>query len=307
MGKTSKGGPAVALAPSVTEHRHTEDQPAEHPGLTDPAYRARREEIARIGETFHTGEPIPVVRYTDEEDGVWRLVSSELAAKHHRDACDAYLEGAAALSLPTDRVPQLAWVSKRLTALTTFRVEPVPGLVPTRRFYGSLADRCFLSTQYVRHPSVPLYTPEPDVIHEVIGHTNQLGHPLFANLYEAMGRAVRRVESDEALDRLSRVWWFTLEFGLVRERGDLKTYGAGILSSFGELDAYRHAEVRAFDIERDGEAGLRHHDVPARALRGRGDGAGLRGADAVLRRGSWLTRRHRSGRSTRPIARSSGC
>jgi len=238
MGETSKGGPAMALAPSVTEH----------PGLTDPTYRARREEIARIGETFHSGEPIPVVRYTEEEDGVWRLVSSELAAKHHRDACDAYLEGAAAVSLPTDRVPQLAWVSKRLTALTSFRVEPVPGLVPTRRFYGSLADRCFLSTQYVRHPSVPLYTPEPDVIHEVIGHANQLGHPLFADLYEAMGRAVRRVESEQALDRLSRVWWFTLEFGLVREHDDLKTYGAGILSSFGELDAYRDAEIRAFDI-----------------------------------------------------------
>ncbi len=165
-----------------------------------------------------------------------------------RDACDAYLEGAAAVSLPADRVPQLAWVSRRLTDLTHFRIEPVSGLVPTRRFYGSLADRCFLSTQYVRHPSVPLYTPEPDVIHEVIGHTNQLGHPLFANLYEAMGRAVRRVETEEALDRLSRVWWFTLEFGLVHERGDLKTYGAGILSSFGELDAYRDAEILPFDL-----------------------------------------------------------
>ena len=95
---------------------------------------------------------------------------------------------------------------------------------------------------------MPLYTPEPDVIHEVIGHTNQLGHRGFADLYEAMGRAVRRVETDEALERLSRVWWFTLEFGVVRERGDLKTYGAGILSSFGELDEYRHAEMRPFDL-----------------------------------------------------------
>ena len=232
----------MALAPSLT-------LPADHPGLTDPVYRARREEIASIGETFRPGEPIPVVRYTPEEDGVWRLVSSELAAKHQRDACDAYLEGAAAVSLPVDRVPQLAWVSKRLTELTRFRIEPVPGLVATRRFYGSLADRCFLSTQYVRHPSVPLYTPEPDVIHEVIGHTNQLGHPLFAHLYEAMGRGVRRVETDEALDRLSRVWWFTLEFGVVREHGDLKTYGAGILSSFGELDAYRDAEILPFDVK----------------------------------------------------------
>ena len=221
----------------------------DHPGLTDPAYRARRAEIASIGESHRPGGAIPVVQYTRDEDDLWMLVSRELAAKHRRDAVDVYLEGAEAVSLPADRVPQLAWVSRRLTELTRFRIEPVPGLVPTRRFYGSLADRCFLSTQYVRHPSVPLYTPEPDVIHEVIGHANQLGHPLFANLYEAMGRAVRRVESEEALDRLSRVWWFTLEFGLVREHGDVKTYGAGILSSFGELDAYRHADIRPFDID----------------------------------------------------------
>ena len=232
----------MALAPSLT-------LPSDHPSLSDAAYRARRHEIASIGETFHHGDPIPVVRYTDEEHGVWRLVSSELASKHERDAREAYLRGAEAVSLPKDRVPQLAWVSKRLTDLTHFRIEPVPGLVPTRQFYGSLADRCFLSTQYVRHPSVPLYTPEPDVIHEVIGHTNQLGHPLFADLYEAMGRAVRRVATDAALDRLSRVWWFTLEFGVVHERGDLKTYGAGILSSFGELDAYRDAHIRPFDLK----------------------------------------------------------
>ena len=222
--------------------------PNDHPGLTDPTYRARRAEIADIGASFRTGEQIPVVRYTDEENEVWRLVSSELAKKHEEHAAREYLEGAAALALPADQVPQLAWVSKRLTALTRFRVEPVPGLVPTRQFYGSLADRCFLSTQYVRHSAVPLYTPEPDVIHEVIGHTNQLGHRGFADLYEAMGRAVRRVETDEALERLSRVWWFTLEFGVVRERGELKTYGAGILSSFGELDEYRHAEMRPFDL-----------------------------------------------------------
>ncbi len=161
--------------------------PNDHPGLTDLTYRARRAEIADIGASFRTGEQIPVVRYTDEENEVWRLVSSELAKKHEEHAAREYLEGAAALALPADQVPQLAWVSKRLTALTRFRIEPVPGLVPTRQFYGSLADRCFLSTQYVRHSAVPLYTPEPDVIHEVIGHTNQLGHRGFADLYEADG------------------------------------------------------------------------------------------------------------------------
>ena len=115
----------------------------------------------------------------------------------------------------------------------------MPGLVPTRTFYGSLAERRFLSTQYVRHPSVPLYTPEPDIVHEVIGHANMLASPVFADLYELAGQASRRAESPEALEFFSRVFWFSVEFGVVWEGGELRTYGAGILSSFGELDAFR--------------------------------------------------------------------
>ena len=114
----------------------------------------------------------------------------------------------------------------------------MPGLVPTREFYGALADRTFLATQYVRHPSVPFYTPEPDIIHELIGHVNGLASPRIAALYEAAGRASLAATTDEALDRFSRVFWFTLEFGVVREHGELRTYGAGLLSSFGEIQAF---------------------------------------------------------------------
>jgi phenylalanine-4-hydroxylase len=127
-------------------------------------------------------------------------------------------------------------------------VEPVPGLVPTRRFYGSLADRIFLATQYIRHHSVPFYTPEPDIVHEIIGHATMLASPVLAELHHAAGWASRRAQTDEALAFFSRVFWFTLEFGVAWENGDLRTYGAGLLSSYGEIEAFRDAEVRPFDV-----------------------------------------------------------
>src|SRR5438128_1896695 len=105
-----------------------------------------------------------------------------------------------------------------------------------------------MSTQYIRHHSLPYYTPEPDVIHEVIGHANQLASPRFAGLYRRVGEAIKRVRTDQAMEFLSRVFWFTIEFGVVREGKELKAYGAGILSSFGELDAFRDADVKPFDI-----------------------------------------------------------
>jgi len=222
--------------------------PADHPGVSDLAYRARRAAIAEVGRAYRRGEPIPDVEYTPDEDEVWRVVSHELARKHERYACRAYREGAAAVTLPTERVPQLREVDARVHGLTGFHLEPVPGLVPTREFYGSLAERVFRSTQYIRHHSVPFYTPEPDIVHEIIGHANMLGNPTFADLYELAGQASRRSRSDEALDFFSRVFWFTLEFGVLWEDGELRAYGAGLLSSYGEIEAFRTAEIRPWDI-----------------------------------------------------------
>src|SRR5205085_11302336 len=109
-------------------------------------------------EAWHPGEAIPEVHYTAEEDEVWQTVSHELAAKHRRLACAEYLAGADRLVLPTERVPQLHEVDARVHELTGFHIRPVPGLVPTRTFYGALAERAFLSTQYIRHHSAPFYT-----------------------------------------------------------------------------------------------------------------------------------------------------
>jgi len=220
----------------------------DHPGFSDPAYRRRRQAIAAVGAAYRSGDPIPDVAYSAEEDEVWRVVSGELAAKHRRLACAEYLVGCERLVLPTDRVPQLREVDERVRSLTGFRIRPVQGLVPISDFYGSLAHRTFMSTQYVRHHSVPFYTPEPDIVHEIIGHANMLASSAFASLYEAAGKAARRARRPEALEFFSRVFWFTLEFGVVREEGELKAYGAGLLSSFGELDVFQHAEIRPWDV-----------------------------------------------------------
>jgi phenylalanine-4-hydroxylase len=222
--------------------------PDDHPGVSDPEYRARRGVIAAVGADYRTGDPIPDVEYAPEEDEVWRVVSRELQAKHRTLACRAYREGAVALTLPADRVPQLREVDERVHGLTGFHIEPVPGLVPTRVFYGALARRTFLSTQYIRHHSVPLYTPEPDIVHEIIGHANMLANPVLADLYEEAGQASLRATTDEALGVFSKVFWFTLEFGVVHEDGELRAYGAGLLSSYGEIDAFRSAEIRPWDL-----------------------------------------------------------
>lgn len=222
--------------------------PADHPGVSDHEYRQRRAAIAAVGEAHRPGDPIPDVPYSADEDEVWATVSRELGDLHEQRAVAAYREGAARLALPTARVPQLAAVSARLAALTGWAIRPVPGLVPTRTFYGSLADRRFCSTQYIRHHSVPFYTPEPDVVHELVGHANALAEPRYADLYERAGRAARRCEGDAALEAFSRVFWFSLEFGVAWEDGALRAYGAGLLSSYGEIQTFRDAEVRPLDI-----------------------------------------------------------
>lgn len=229
----------------------------DHPGVTDPEYRARRDDLAGLAASWKRGDPIPAPDYTEEEHQVWAEVSSALEGLHERHACAAYLEGKQRLRLPHDRVPQLAEVTQLLRPRSGFSYLPVAGLAPLRDFYASFAEGVFWSTQYLRHPSVPLYTPEPDVIHEVIGHANQLAAPGYADLYRMVGDAVERTRDDSALRFLSHVFWYTMEFGVVYENGDLKAYGAGILSSVGEtafVGRGDDVEVRPVDFLAMGNA-----------------------------------------------------
>lgn len=231
---------------------------ASHPGFADPVYRERRNAIAGLAVNHRRGEPIPMAEYTEREHGIWSLVTKELAIKHAIYATAEYRHGTARLGLPEDRIPQLEEVSRLLEPLTGFRYLPAAGLVPLRDFYGVLADGYFHSTQYIRHHSVPFYTPEPDVIHEVIGHANALASDRYAELYRLAGAAARRVESDEALEFVSKIFWFTLEFGVMAENGELKAYGAGILSSYGEIEEFRGMDIRPLDLA---AMGTTHYDI----------------------------------------------
>ena len=230
----------------------------DHPGANDPEYRARRNQIAAAALRWQPGEPAPAIDYTEAEQHVWRTISRELGAKHEQLAVREFNEGVAALGLPTDRVPTLDEVSERLRPLTGFEYVPAAGLVPLREFYGSLERRVFHSTQYVRHAALPLYTPEPDIVHEVIGHGHLLATPTFSELHRLAGVATNRLRDDDNLVFLSKVFWFSLEFGVVMEDGELRAYGAGILSSYGEIDEFRAMEHRPLDLV---EMGTAEYDI----------------------------------------------
>lgn len=226
----------------------------EHPGVRDPEYRARRNAIAALALNHIPGTPVPHIDYTPDEQRVWHIVSTELAPRHRRYACAEVLDAAGRLALPDDHIPQLDEVSAALEPLTGFRYAPAAGLVPLREFFGSFADRTFHATQYIRHHSAPLYTPEPDAIHEVIGHANQLASPRFAAVYTAVGAAVARLTTETALKFLANVFWFSMEFGVLREHGEVRCYGAGLLSSYGEIAEFHHAELRPLDLTAMGTA-----------------------------------------------------
>ena len=221
----------------------------DHPGFRDKEYRARRNAIAQIALTYKPGEPIPSAPYTDVEHGVWRTIMDALGPAHREHACAEYLACLERLEFDPDRIPQLDEVSRKVEAISGFRLEPVAGLVEPRVFLESLARGVFLSTQYIRHHSTPLYTPEPDVAHEIIGHAVTLASKSFAELNRLFGEAVTRTRDPKDLDRLARVYWFTIEFGVLREDGRIKAYGTGLLSSAGELAEMHNAELRPLNLE----------------------------------------------------------
>jgi len=232
----------------------------DHPGANDPRYRRRRAQIAAAALAWHPGEPAPVIDYTPHERAVWRRVLEELEPKHENYAVSEFRTAVARLGLPRDRVPGLDEVSDRLEALGGWRYEPAAGLVPLDVFYRALGERRFHCTQYLRHPDVPLYTPEPDIVHEVVGHGHLLATPTFGELHRLAGLAAQRLREADSLDFLARVFWFSLEFGVVVEDGELRAYGAGILSSYGEIEEFRGMEHRPLDLRAMGTA---QYDITA--------------------------------------------
>jgi phenylalanine-4-hydroxylase len=190
------------------------------------------------------------VDYNDEEQGVWRYVAGELQELHQKHASPFYLKAKKDLGITTERIPQLSEMNRRLKELTGFRLAPIEGLVETRGFLSWLSYRVMLSTQYIRHHSRPEYTPEPDIVHEAIGHIPMFTNPNFADYSQFIGHGAR-IATDKQLEELGRLYWFTVEFGMIEHEGDIKAYGAGLLSSFGELEHAFGDEVerRPFNLE----------------------------------------------------------
>lgn len=223
---------------------------ADHPGFHDAEYRRRRNEIARAALDFRDGDRVPDIAYVDAEHDVWREVWRNLEPLHVRYACHEYRQASRRVALSRERIPQLADVNAVIGPWHGFRMLPVAGLVTAKAFLEKLGHGVFLSTQYMRHHSVPLYTPEPDVVHELIGHAATFVHEDFVRLNRAFGDAALRATSADRIERIGRLYWYTLEFGVVREGEALKVFGAGLLSSFGELGRFESEEgLAAWDVD----------------------------------------------------------
>lgn len=210
------------------------DLSQDHPGFHDAAYKQRRVDICNLARLHRIGDPVPRIDYHPEEVAVWGTVLEQLEGLFPQHACREFLRCWPLFNLQRDEVPQLEELSRVLQSTTGFTIRPVAGLLHPRDFLNGLAFKHFHSTQYMRHASKPNYTPEPDVVHEVIGHVPMLADPAFADLVHTIG--VASLGADEKqLKHLVKLYWYTVEFGVVREGGEIKAFGAGILSSFGEL------------------------------------------------------------------------
>ncbi|MFB7664217.1 phenylalanine 4-monooxygenase [Kitasatospora sp. NPDC056138] len=219
-----------------------------HPGLSDPRYLERRRAVAALVRDHRVGDPAPPVAYTEPEHATWRTVHRSLATALHAHACRPVLEAREQAPIPTDHIPQHSEVGARLRRLTGFDFTPTGGVVPNKRFLGSMDRGYFHAVQFVRHPALPLYTPEPDVIHDVFGHGIHLASPELAELYRVIGRAAMRVDSSAALRVISHVYWFTLECGVIDEHGTPKAFGAALLSSSGELARLDRSRIHPLDL-----------------------------------------------------------
>lgn len=193
-----------------------------------------------------------LVAWSREEDAIWHDLMERQLSLVQTHACQEYLSGLTRLNLPRDRVPQLAEINQVLLPTTGWQVEPVAALISFDRFFQLLAHRRFPVATFLRSRAEFDYLQEPDFFHEVFGHCAMLTNPNFAHfthIYGQLGHAAK----PELRAYLARLYWFTVEFGLVNEGDQLKVYGGGILSSPGETQAALSAmgvQREAFNINR---------------------------------------------------------
>ncbi|WP_343518644.1 phenylalanine 4-monooxygenase [Sphingomonas sp.] len=191
--------------------------------------------------------------FTPAEHAVWDTLFERQIKLLPGRASKAYLHGLELLKLSESGIPNFEELSERLMKLTGWQVVAVPGLVPDEVFFDHMANRRFVAGNFIRRPDQLDYLQEPDVFHDVFGHVPMLADPVFADYMEAYGRGGQRAMEFGALTQLSRLYWYTVEFGLIEEAEGLRIYGSGIVSSFGEsrfaLDSDSPNRI-GFDLKR---------------------------------------------------------
>jgi phenylalanine-4-hydroxylase len=207
-----------------------------HPGLGDDTYIQRRKDLFTLCRK-HRLEQLgpPIIEYNAEETRIWREVSPKLDELHRRHACQIYLSAKRELAITGEGIPQLRHLSDRLRRETNMHLVPAEGALPYRTFYQYIGERGFPVTQFIRHGSHPEFTPEPDMIHDCLGHVPPLMNSDYSELLVLIGKAVSTTNNGEHVLALKRFSWFSIEFGLLDEAGETKVFGAGILSSTGEI------------------------------------------------------------------------
>jgi phenylalanine-4-hydroxylase len=189
--------------------------------------------------------------YTPEQHAIWTELVGRRMPQLRQHACREYLDGFELIGLREDRLPNLAAVSARLAPRTGWESTPVSGFLPADAFFAMLAARMFPTTTWLRSRESMEYTPEPDIFHDVFGHVPMHAHPVFASFLEQYGKVCARLTDAEDLERMGRLFWFTVEFGLIRQDGGVKVYGSGLISSHGECSRVLAGgcEVRSFDLD----------------------------------------------------------
>lgn len=217
---------------------------------------ARLDELSRDHPDIAADFTIPQQweRYAPHEHGIWRTLFEHQAAILPGRACSEFLDGLAKLDLAPERIPDFERLSDRLDAETGWRVVAVPSLVPDEVFFDHLAARRFPAGRFIRKPEQLDYIEEPDVFHDVFGHVPMLAHPMFADYLQAYGKGGQRALAEfGALKNLARLYWYTVEFGLIETPEGLRIYGSGIVSSRAEsvyaLESPSPNRI-GFDLER---------------------------------------------------------
>jgi phenylalanine-4-hydroxylase len=173
-------------------------------------------------------------RYSTEDHEVWRLLYERRMSTLRETGSVVFLEGMERIGLAPNRVPDLREVNRLLGASTGWNAVGVRGFIPAADFFGSLAQRRFPTTLSVRPRAQIDYLPEPDIFHDVFGHVPLHSHPVFADFLQRFGKLAAGAQSEQETTEMARLFWFTVEFGLIRERGDVRIYGSGLISSHGD-------------------------------------------------------------------------